>query len=163
MAFGEIPPDLPLQPLVGLRGFAGRAPNPVPNSGLAHLLERNLTFTNLEDASIPFSVIVTEVSSGAEVRRRHCRQHADQPERRTHRLSPARNRPVNRQRPALRHPATRTRSLTLKSGLVCRRGRGLGLRLGPDTFARLHLFIENTRPLHNAADSGSIMICQCWE
>lgn len=58
----------PLRPLVGLRGFAGRSPNLVPNSSLAQLLKRHVSFSNLEDAPIPFSVIVTEVSSGEEVR-----------------------------------------------------------------------------------------------
>ncbi len=61
----------PLRPLVGLRGFAGRASNLVPSTGLAHLLEQHLTFTVLEDAAIPFSVIVTDVVTGEEVRLDH--------------------------------------------------------------------------------------------
>ncbi len=36
--------------------------------GLAHLLEQHMTFTRLEDSTIPFSVIVTDVSTGEEVR-----------------------------------------------------------------------------------------------
>ncbi len=58
----------PLRPLIGLRGFAGRGPNLVPNSGLRHLLERHLVFAALEDATIPFSVIVADVATGEEVR-----------------------------------------------------------------------------------------------
>lgn len=58
----------PLRPLIGLRGFAGRSPNLVPNSGLRRLLERNLVFAALEDAVIPFSVIVSDVATGEEVR-----------------------------------------------------------------------------------------------
>lgn len=58
----------PLRPLVGLRGFLGRTSHFIPNHGLSRLIERNLTFDRLEDAPIPFSVIVTEVSTGTEVR-----------------------------------------------------------------------------------------------
>ncbi|MEZ5243468.1 MAG: patatin-like phospholipase family protein [Acidimicrobiales bacterium] len=58
----------PLRPFVGLRGFVGRTSHFIPNHGLSRLIDRNLTFDRLEDAAIPFSVIVTEVSTGAEVR-----------------------------------------------------------------------------------------------
>ena len=58
----------PVRPLVGLRGFWGRGPNLVPNSGLLQLLLDHLAFTRLEDAPIPFSVIATDVSTGLEVR-----------------------------------------------------------------------------------------------
>ena len=61
----------PLRPLVGLRGFLGGRANFVPNSGLRRLLENHLMFAQLEDAAIPFSVIVTEVSTGREVRLDH--------------------------------------------------------------------------------------------
>lgn len=58
----------PLRPLIGLRGFVGRGPNLVPNSGLRHLLERHMVFAALEDAAIAFSVIVTDVATGEEIR-----------------------------------------------------------------------------------------------
>ena len=58
----------PLKPLVGLRGFLGRRPNLVPNSGLRAVLQRHVVFDALEDAALPFSVIVTDVSNGEEVR-----------------------------------------------------------------------------------------------
>lgn len=58
----------PLRPLTGFRGFIGRSPNLVPNSGLRSLLERHVPFAALEDAAIPFSVIVADVSTGEEVR-----------------------------------------------------------------------------------------------
>jgi len=61
----------PLYPLAGWRGFSGRSANLVSNSGLRRLLKRNITFAALEDFPIPLSVIVTEVSTGAEVRLRH--------------------------------------------------------------------------------------------
>ncbi len=58
----------PVRPLVGLRGFLGGRANFVPNSGLRRILEKHLLFDRNEDAAIPFSVIVTEVSTGQEVR-----------------------------------------------------------------------------------------------
>lgn len=61
----------PLRPLTGFRGFIGRRPNLVPNSGLRNLLERHVPFAALEDAAVPFSVIVADVSTGEEVRLDH--------------------------------------------------------------------------------------------
>ena len=58
----------PVRPLVGLRGFLGRGSFLVPNSGLRRLLTAHMSFHRLEDAAIPFSVIVTDVSTGHEVR-----------------------------------------------------------------------------------------------
>ncbi len=57
----------PMRPLAGWRGFTGRSANLVSNSGLRRVLNRNVAFDRLEDAPIPFSVIVTDVSSGREV------------------------------------------------------------------------------------------------
>lgn len=61
----------PVRPLVGLRGFLGRASHLVPSSGLGQVLKQNLAFANLEDAPIPFSVIVTDAWTGEEVRLEH--------------------------------------------------------------------------------------------
>lgn len=58
----------PVRPLVGLRGFLGRGSHLVPNSGLRRVLADHLTFRRLEDAPIPFSVIVTDMSTGSEIR-----------------------------------------------------------------------------------------------
>lgn len=58
----------PLHALVGLRGFAGRANHLIPDTGVRQLLEQNVTFIRLEDAPIPFSVMVSDVSTGEEVR-----------------------------------------------------------------------------------------------
>ena len=57
----------PLRPLVGLRGFVGRRSHFVPNTGLRRLLERHIEFAHLEHASVPFTVIATDVRSGDEV------------------------------------------------------------------------------------------------
>lgn len=57
------PTRLPL----GFRAFLGRSSHYVSDSGLRHLLERHVTFARLEDASIPFAVVTTEVPSGAEI------------------------------------------------------------------------------------------------
>lgn len=57
----------PMRPLAGWRGFTGRSASLVPNSGLRRVLDRNVAFGRLEDAPIPFSVIVTDVTSGREV------------------------------------------------------------------------------------------------
>ncbi len=57
----------PLRPLAGLRGFVGQKSHLVPNSGLRRLLERYLTFENLEDAHIPFSVVAAELQTGEAV------------------------------------------------------------------------------------------------
>ena len=58
----------PMRPLAGWRGFTGRSANLVSNSGLRRVLDHNVAFERLEDAPIPFSVIVTDVSSGREIR-----------------------------------------------------------------------------------------------
>lgn len=57
----------PTRPLLGLRGFLGRADHLVPGHGLRHLVEEHLTFTRLEDAPIPLHIVVTEAVSGREV------------------------------------------------------------------------------------------------
>ncbi len=58
----------PMRPLASWRGFTGRSANLVSDSGLRRVLERNVLFDRLEDAPIPFSVIVADVSDGREVR-----------------------------------------------------------------------------------------------
>jgi NTE family protein len=57
----------PLRPLVGLRGFTGRASHFVPNSSLRRLIGTNLTFDRLEDAPIPLIIVAADALTGAEV------------------------------------------------------------------------------------------------
>ena len=57
----------PVHPLAGLLGFLGRHDHLVPPSGLRRLLERHLSFTQLEDAEIPLHVVATELTTGREV------------------------------------------------------------------------------------------------
>lgn len=54
----------PTKPLLGLLGFLGRRRNLVPADGIRRILRRNLTFDRMEDASIPFHVIATDLLSG---------------------------------------------------------------------------------------------------
>jgi NTE family protein len=58
----------PLNPLTGLFGFAGIRENLVPASGLRRLIGRHLTAGRLEELTIPFHAIATDVRTGAEVR-----------------------------------------------------------------------------------------------
>lgn len=58
----------PTRPLVGLLGFAGRRPNLVPSSGLRGLLREHLRFERIEETTVPFHVIVTDVRTGDDVR-----------------------------------------------------------------------------------------------
>jgi NTE family protein len=48
-------------------GFLARRDSLVPDDGLRRLVERNVTFRRLEDAPVPFHVVATELTSGAEV------------------------------------------------------------------------------------------------
>lgn len=57
----------PVRPLLGLRAFLGRSQNFVPNDGVRQVLERNLTFERLENASIPLTVLATDIQTGHEV------------------------------------------------------------------------------------------------
>jgi NTE family protein len=57
----------PADPLRGLLGFAGRRRGLVSQRGLRTLIERHLTFANLEDAPIPFHVVAVDVLSGHDV------------------------------------------------------------------------------------------------
>lgn len=57
----------PLRPWLGLRAFLGRRDHVVPNDGLRRVVRRNVTFDQLEDARVPFHVVTTELTSGAEV------------------------------------------------------------------------------------------------
>jgi NTE family protein len=57
----------PAQPVSGLLGFSGRSNHLVPDSGLRRLIEANLTYERLEEATIPVHVVATEVTTGAEV------------------------------------------------------------------------------------------------
>lgn len=54
----------PTRPLGGLRGFLGQTDHLVSNDGLRRLLQRELTFTNLEDTVIPLHVVATDITSG---------------------------------------------------------------------------------------------------
>jgi len=57
----------PLRPVAGLFGFAGRTDHLVALNGLRSLLRRNLSIERLEDATVPVTVIATEVTTGTEV------------------------------------------------------------------------------------------------
>lgn len=57
----------PVRPLVGLLGFLGRTDHLVPAEPLRALLRRHLTYTRLEDATLPVQVVTTEITSGIEV------------------------------------------------------------------------------------------------
>jgi NTE family protein len=57
----------PLRPWLGLRAFLGRRDHVVPNDGLRRVVRRNVAFDQLEDARVPFHVVTTELTSGAEV------------------------------------------------------------------------------------------------
>ena len=54
----------PTRLLGGLRGFLGQTDHLVPDSGLRRLLDRALTFKKLEDATVPFHVVATDITSG---------------------------------------------------------------------------------------------------
>jgi NTE family protein len=58
----------PLNPLTGLFGFAGFRENLVPASGLERLIARHLTTERLEQLTIPFHAIATDLRAGTEVR-----------------------------------------------------------------------------------------------
>ncbi len=58
----------PADPVHGLFGFLGRRRGLVPSRNLLHLIENNLTFDRLEQAPIPFHVVVTDVLSTLDVR-----------------------------------------------------------------------------------------------
>jgi NTE family protein len=57
----------PARALGGLVGFAGRSDHVVSPDGLRLVLENYLTFSMIEDASIPLHIVATEVTSGNEV------------------------------------------------------------------------------------------------
>jgi NTE family protein len=57
----------PLRPIAGLFGFTGRTDHLVAPNGLRSLLRRNLSIERLEDATVPVTVIATEVTTGTEV------------------------------------------------------------------------------------------------
>jgi NTE family protein len=56
------PTDLP----GGLLGFLGRRDHLVSARGLRSVLQRNLTFTRIEDATIPLQVVATDITTGEE-------------------------------------------------------------------------------------------------
>jgi NTE family protein len=58
----------PLNPLTGFLGFFGARRYLVPDRGLRELLAENMEFERLEQATVPFHVIATDVLSGSEVR-----------------------------------------------------------------------------------------------
>jgi NTE family protein len=58
----------PLNPLTGFLGFFGARRHLVPDGALRELLAEHLEFDRLEQASVPFHVIATDLLSGAELR-----------------------------------------------------------------------------------------------
>jgi NTE family protein len=58
----------PIHPVAGLIGFLGLRSNFIPPRNLRRLVDRHISFERLEDATIPFHVIATDVYSGKEVR-----------------------------------------------------------------------------------------------
>lgn len=58
----------PTEPVHGLFGFLGRRRGLVPSRNLLRLIESNLTFTRLEEAPVPFHVVVTDVLTTADAR-----------------------------------------------------------------------------------------------
>ena len=56
-----------LQPMRHLLGFAGTRQSLCSEDGLRRLIERHLTFSRLEDASIPVHIVTTSLLSGEEV------------------------------------------------------------------------------------------------
>jgi NTE family protein len=57
----------PLNPVVGLEGFIGRADYLVPPRNLRRLLTRHVTYERLEQAPIPVRVVATDITTGLEV------------------------------------------------------------------------------------------------
>lgn len=57
----------PTAPLRGLLGFLGRRNHLVPADNFRALVDRNLSFVNLEDAHIPISVVTTDLLTGEEI------------------------------------------------------------------------------------------------
>jgi NTE family protein len=58
----------PLNPVSGFLGFFGARRHLIPERGLSDLLLEHVGFGRLEQASVPFHVITTDVLNGAEVR-----------------------------------------------------------------------------------------------
>lgn len=54
----------PTRLLGGLRGFLGQTDHLFPDTGIRKLLQRELRFENLEDATVPFHVVATDITSG---------------------------------------------------------------------------------------------------
>lgn len=57
----------PVQPLSGLRRLLGRNPALLSADALRDLIDRTTTFDRIEDATIPFHVIATDLLTGLEV------------------------------------------------------------------------------------------------
>lgn len=57
----------PLRPVTGLFGFLGRSDHLVPDRGLRNLIEGHLSFTRLEQSTVPVHVVATDVLSGEDV------------------------------------------------------------------------------------------------
>ena len=57
----------PVNPVLGLQAFLGRRSNFVSNDGVRRVLRRNLSFTQLEDAALPLTVMATDIQTGGEV------------------------------------------------------------------------------------------------
>jgi len=58
----------PFAPIGALKGVLGRRDHIVPPDALRRLIAENLRFENLEDAAIPFHVVVAEVLRAVDVR-----------------------------------------------------------------------------------------------
>ena len=58
----------PLNPLTGFLGFFGARTHLVPERGLRQLLIEHIEFERLEQTTVPFHVITTDVLTGGEVR-----------------------------------------------------------------------------------------------
>jgi NTE family protein len=58
----------PPNPVTALLALAGKRDHLVPNVGLKALLDAHLQFKLLEDATVPFHVIATDIRSGAALR-----------------------------------------------------------------------------------------------
>jgi NTE family protein len=57
----------PVAPVRALAAAAGTAPSLCSASGLRRLIERNVTYTRIEDAAIPLHIVTTDVCSGEEI------------------------------------------------------------------------------------------------
>lgn len=57
----------PLNPWAGAQGLLGRTNHVISNSGLRNILEKNLPYQRLEEASVPVHVLTTDLKTGRAV------------------------------------------------------------------------------------------------